>query len=62
VENPTVVDENCFVIPPLRGPRDDAAFSGKPFISGLTPAPELGRMFGVDHSPESADDEPEGAD
>ena len=62
MEKPTVIDENCFVIPPLPGPRDDAAFSGKPFISGLTPAPALGRMFDVDAPADITDDEPEGAD
>lgn len=56
------IDENCFVVPPLPGPRDETAFSGRPFISGVTPAPALGKMFDVDDPPESAEAEPDGAD
>jgi hypothetical protein len=62
MEKPTVIDENCFVIPPLSGPRDDGAFTGRPFISGLTPAPALGRLFEVDKPAKNSEAEPEGAD
>ena len=45
MEKQAIIDENCFVIPPLPGPREDAPFSGKPFISGMTPTPTPRRMF-----------------
>jgi len=62
MEKPTVIDEKCFVIPPLSGPREETALSGMPFISGLTPAPALGKMFDVDSPPKIWETEPEGAD
>ncbi len=45
MEKRAIIDENCFVIPPLTGPREDAAFSGKPFVSGIRPPPALGEPY-----------------
>jgi len=61
-EKQMIIDENCFVIPPLHGPIEETALSGKPFISGITPVPSLGKVFDVDDLLDDEDDEDEVGD
>ena len=42
------LDENCFIIPPLTGPREEAAYSGKPASSRPTPRDATVFLFGAD--------------